>query len=81
MQKYEEASIAFEKILSVNPKNSSARTMYTLSLSKLDPVYSVQKKLYEISESDVNDQNKDFAKNQVIQIKRKLLEGLEDNYI
>ena len=52
-----------------------------MALSKAEPKYSVQKKLYEMSESKIDDEASRYAKVQVRRLRYKLLGGLEFNYI
>lgn len=72
---------AAEKIKMVSPNNREGRMLYVQILSKQGNGYSVQKKLYEIANSDIDDNAKSEAKKLVIEMKHKLLKGVEDNYI
>ncbi len=78
---YKEAISNLEKSLSSNPKNSNTRYFYVLALSKVEPTYSVQKKMFEIADSKIDDSAKKYAKSQIFSIKQKLLQGVENNYI
>lgn len=79
--RYEDAVSSFEHILLFSPENSTARYYYVLSLSKVEPIYSVQEKMYKISESKIDDKARQLARAQIVSMKHKLLEGVEDNYI
>lgn len=78
---YNEAVKNLERVLFFDKTNKNARFFYVRALSKLEPTLSVQKKLYEISKADINDESKIFAKSQVNILRKKFLEGVEDNYI
>ena len=78
---YEQAIPYFERSLFANPNGILARFYYVLSLSKSKPTYSVQKKLYEMSNSKINDEATRYAKTQIPYIKHKLINNLGDNYI
>lgn len=80
-ENYDEALPLFQQSLSVDPKNSAARFMYTQTLSKSFPDYFVQKNLYQIATSDNNDYSKEYARTFCIRLKQKFLQGYEDNYI
>lgn len=80
-EQYEQSLPYFEKSLFADSKGVLARFFYVLALSKSEPKYSVQKKLYEMSESKINDEASRYAKIQVRRLRYKLLEGLEYNYI
>lgn len=79
--KYEESLPVFERSLFGDPKNLLTRFYYVLALSKSKPTYSVQKKLYEIGSSKIDDEAKKYARYQAVSLRHKLLEGYEDNYI
>lgn len=57
------------------------RFYYVLALSKSEPTYSVQKKLYEIGNSKINDEAKKYARYQAVYLRHNLLIGVENNYI
>ncbi|MBR1424676.1 matrixin family metalloprotease [bacterium] len=78
---YSVAAELFEKVTNLDSNNPNARLYYAMALSKLEPKYTVQKKIYELANSKINDQAKQYAKSQIITIKRELLKGVEDNYI
>ena len=80
-KKYEQAIPWFERALLNSPSNNITRLYYVIALSKLKPTYSVQEKLYKISESKYEDQAKNFAKSRILMIKHDLLKDFEDNYI
>lgn len=79
--KYEQSIPYFEKSLFANPNSTLTRFFYAKALANTKPTYSVQKKLYEIAESKIDDQAKRFAQSQLGSIRRVLLRGLEYNYI
>lgn len=79
--KYEESLPVFERSLFGNPKSLLTRFYYVLALSKSKPTYSVQKKLYEMGNSNIDDEAKKYARYQAVSLRYKLLEGLENNYI
>ena len=78
---YEQSLPYFERSLFANSKGVLARFFYVLALSKSEPKYSVQKKLYEMSNSKIDDEATKTAKYQIKVVKHKLMKGLEDNYI
>lgn len=78
---YEEAITVFERALFADKKNMLTRFYYVLALSKAEPKLSIQKKLYAISNSKVNDEAQKYAKYQVVSLRHKLLADFDDNYI
>jgi len=80
-KQYEQSLPYFERSLFADNKGILARFYYVLALSKSNPSYSVQKKLYEMSESPIIDEASKYAKSQVVSLKYKLLEGIDNNYI
>lgn len=79
--KYEESIPLFERSLSADSKNILTRFYYVLALSKTEPTYSVQKKLYQMGNSNIDDEAKKYARYQAVSLRHRLLEGVEDNYI
>lgn len=79
--KYEESLPFFEKSLFADNKGILTRFYYVLALSKSKPVYSIQKKLYNMANSKINDEALRFAKAQAVVLRYNLLEGIENNYI
>lgn len=79
--RYEQSLPYFEKSLFADSKGILARFFYVMALSKSEPTYSVQKKLYDMSESKIVDEASKFAKSQIVYLKRNLLEGIDSNYI
>lgn len=79
--KYEQSLPYFERSLFADKKGLLARFYYVLALSKSKPTYSVQKKLYEMSESKITDEASKYAKSQVVYLKHNLMKGFENNYI
>lgn len=80
-KQYEQSLPYFERSLFADNKGILARFYYVLALSKSKPDYSVQKKLYEMSESPIADEASKYAKSQVVSLKYKLLDGINNNYI
>jgi len=78
---YEQSLPYFERSLFADKKGLLARFYYVLALSKSKPVYSVQKKLYEMAQSDIIDEASKYAKSQVSALRYKLLDGIDNNYI
>ncbi|MBQ8459696.1 tetratricopeptide repeat protein [bacterium] len=78
---YEQAIPYFERSLFADPRGILARFYYVLTLSKAKPVYSVQKKLYDMANSKINDEASKYAKVQLMYMKYNLLDGIENNYI
>jgi len=78
---YEESLKPFESSLFASPKDKSARLYYVMALSKSNPTYSVQKKLYEISISHISDEASTEAQTGVNEMRNNLLKGFEGNYI
>lgn len=81
MGKYEQSLPLFEKSLFSDPKSILTRFYYVLALSKSNPTYSVQKKLYEIGNSKIDDEAKKYARYQAVSLRHKLIAGVENNYI
>jgi predicted Zn-dependent protease len=78
---YEQSLPYFERSLFADQKGILARFNYVLALSKSKPTYSVQKKLFKISNSNIDDEANKVAKAQVGVMRRFLLKDLEPNYI
>jgi tetratricopeptide (TPR) repeat protein len=79
--KYEQAIPYFERSLFASPKGILARFYYVQDLAKAKPTYSVQKKLYKMSQSEIPDEATKMAKTKSVALRYKLLEGVENNYI
>ena len=79
--KYAQAIPYFERSLFANPNSVAARNLYLIALSKVSPTYSVQKAIYEIAQSKIDDSAKKYAQMKVKSIKYKLLDGIDNNYI
>ena len=71
----------FEKSFFANPNNSLNRYYYVMALSKSKPTYSVQKKLYELSQNKNNDEATKLAKSKALQMRNSILAQIGDNYI
>lgn len=80
-KQYEQSLPYFERSLFADSKGILARFFYVLALSKSEPKYSVQKKLFEFSNSKIDDEATKVAKLQVKALRYKLLNGFERNYI
>ena len=80
-KQYEQSLPLFEKSLGADNKNLLTRFYYVLALSKSEPTYDVQKKLYMMGISKIDDEAKKYARYQAVALRHKLLEGVEDNYI
>lgn|SRR5574344_181325 len=78
---YEKSLPMFERSLFASPNSLLPRFYYVLALSKSEPTYSIQKKLYEMGNSKINDEAKKQARYQAVMLRYKLLIGVEDNYI
>ena len=78
---YEQSIPVFEKSLFSDSKNILTRFYYVLALAKSEPTYSIQKKLYEIGNSNIDDEAKKYARFQAVSLRHKLLAGVENNYI
>ena len=59
---YEQSIPVFEKSLFSDSKNILTRFYYVLALAKSEPTYSIQKKLYEIGNSNIDDEAKKYAR-------------------
>ena len=79
--KYEQSIPYFERSLFADKKGILARFYYVLALSKSKPTYSVQKKLFEMADSDITDEASKYAKSQIVYLKHNLIKGFENNYI
>lgn len=71
----------FDRALSVKPNDSASRLYYAYSLAKSEHNYYVQKALYDISQSEINDPATQFATQEIVSVKKEIMKGLEDNYI
>lgn len=80
-KQYEQSLPYFERSLFANSKGILARFFYVLALSKSEPKYSIQKKLFDIANSNIDDEATKVAKLQVRALKYKLLKNFECNYI
>lgn len=80
-KQYEQSLPLFERSLGADNKNLLTRFYYVLALSKSEPTYDVQKKLYMMGNSTLEDEAKKYARYQAVALRHKLLEGVEDNYI
>ncbi len=80
-KKYEQSVSWFERSMKNSPRNKTSRYYYVLALSKLKPTYSVQEKIYKMSVSPLEDEAQKMARTQVLQLRQRLLENLENNYI
>lgn len=80
-QQYDKAIPYFERSLFADPKGLLARFYYVLALSNTKPTYSVQKKLYEVANSKIDDEATKYAKAQALGLRYRLLEGIENNFI
>lgn len=78
---YEQSLPVFEHSLFSDPNNILTRFYYVLALSKSEPTYDVQKKLYMMGNSKQEDEAKKYARYQAVSLRHKLLQGVEDNYI
>ena len=78
---YEKSLGYFERSLFANNNAPLTRYFYVMALSKSKPKYSVQKKLSLIADSGIEDEASKIATMQTKVMKRKLLSGLEKNYI
>jgi len=77
---YDASLPLFERALR-NNNNPKYRLDYVHALSKSNPTYSVQKSIYDIAHSDIEDGAKAEAKSQLAPLREKLMKGVEDNYI
>ena len=71
-KQYEQSLPYFERSLFADRKGILARFYYVLALSKSKPTYSIQKKLFEMSESDIQDEATKYAKSQVVYMRHNL---------
>lgn len=78
---YEKALPYFERAYFASPKNSINRQTYAMALSKSQPTYSVQKKLYELSHYKANDEAAKTARTKAAQMRYALLKEIGSNYI
>lgn len=78
---YNEAVSMFEQATNINPDNAAYTHFYVASLTKVEPTYFVQEKLYNISRSNADYSAKSLAKSYVSNLRNEFLDGLEDNYI
>ena len=80
-KQYEQSLPYFEKSLFADQKGILARFFYVLALSKSEPKYSIQKKLFEMANSKIEDEASKYAKAQTMYLRYRLLDGIENNYI
>ncbi len=78
---YEQSLPYFEKSLFADNKGILTRFFYVLALTKSEPVYSVQKNLYNMANSRINDEASSYAKAQAAALRYRLIEGISNNYI
>lgn len=81
VKNYSAAVTAFERSLGANPSNPKAEYFLVQALSEMEPTYTVQKKLYKISQKSYSPYSKRLAKSTILQIRRDLLKDLDNNYI
>ena len=79
--KYEQSIPLFEKSLFASPNSLLTRVYYVFALSMAEPTFTVQKKLYEMGISQRDDEAKKYARYQAVTLRKRLLQGFEDNYI
>ena len=81
-ENYQKALEMFEQAAKVNPNDESFAYFYVVCLTKIEPDYFVQEKLFNIARSPKYSENaKNLAKSNLAALKKKLLEGFDDNYI
>lgn len=78
---YEQSIPYFERALFAKPNDNLMRYTYVLALSKSKPVYSVQKKLYEIATGQPQDEAAKTARLKALNLKYKLVADFKNNYI
>lgn len=78
---YDSSIKFFERSLQANPTNATARYFLTLALSKGTPTYSHQEAMYNMANSQTHDMAQSYAKSQLLGLKERLIEGMDDNYI
>ncbi|MBR1461257.1 matrixin family metalloprotease [bacterium] len=78
---YDSAVQAFERSLGANPSNFKSEYYLVQTLSEMEPTYTVQKKLYEISQNPINQYSKRLAQSTLMKVRNNLLKDLGDNYI
>ena len=78
---YDEAASMFEQAVNIKPDDTAYTYFYVASLTKIEPSYYVQEKLYNISRSNIDYKAKSLAKSYISNLRKEFLEGLEDNYI
>lgn len=78
---YEQSLPYFERALFATPKDNLMRYTYVLALSKAKPTYTVQKKLYNIANSEPNDEAAKTAKLKVAFLKSLIFSEFRGNYI
>lgn len=77
----EQALPYYERAIFATPGDAVLRSSYVAALSKVKPVYSVQKKLYEIATSQPQDAAAKAAKYKVLEIKSQIMKEFSGNYI
>jgi len=77
----EQALPYYERAIFATPGDAALRSSYVAALSKVKPVYSVQKKLYEIASSQPQDAAAKAAKYKVLEIKSLIMREFHGNYI
>ena len=78
---YDDSIEMFEQALKVSPDNEAYQYFYVAALTKAEPTYFIQEKLYAVAHSKICEMAKNLAKSHNTLLRKELLEGLEDNYI
>ncbi|MBP3924843.1 matrixin family metalloprotease [bacterium] len=80
-QDYVAAYTNFSKAYNISKKDKKIRYYYTKTLTKLSPTIKIQKELFKISESNVNDSAKTTASIKIEDLRNRFTALTSDNYI
>lgn len=80
-QNYVKSAAFLSRALMLRPHNKDFRYYYVKSLSELKPVYSVQKKMYKMANSNQDDTAKMLANEKLAEWKRNINLNVGSNYI
>ena len=80
-QKYAEAFKPLDFAYKIDKDNSDYRYYYVLTLTNLKPVLKVQKALFEISQSNIDDTARYIAKKKINEWRANVEENIGSNYI
>ena len=78
---YDQAYRIFNVFSMINPFDEELIKYQAMTLGKMEPTFSNQKKLYDIAQYDEDNEGEEIARQNVAALKEKLLRETGDNYI